>query len=181
VKVPGSPHGNLRPAAANEYSIGAVARYGLLVLLAAGAGALITAEFLTIREIRAVTVVPPDGTASGGELHGYALGVIGVAALVLSYGAAVRGARPAAVALIVLAIAAWGVVLGIDRPALDDEGIIGRTYALAEARPGPGFTVEAAGAGLLLLGGVAALVLAPAGRSGRARRRTPGEPDLSRR
>jgi hypothetical protein len=138
-----------------------VARYGLLVPLVAGALLLILAEFLTVREIRAVTVVPPGGTETGGGLHGYALGLIGVAVLVMSYGAVVRGARPAAVALIVLALAACAIVLFVDRPVLDDTGLIGRTYDLAEARPGTGFYLESLGAALVLVGAVAAYVLAP--------------------
>ena len=105
-----------------------MARYAPLVPLVAGAVLLIVAEFVTVREIIAVTVVPPGGTETGGGLHGYALGLIGVAVLVMSYGAVVRGARPAAVALLVLALAACAIVLFVDLPVLDDEGLIGRTY-----------------------------------------------------
>src|ERR671918_38995 len=96
------PCGNLRPTAASENSIRSVARFAPLVPLLAGALLLIVAEFLTVREIRAVTVVPPGGTETGGALHGYALGIIGLAMLPMSYGAVVRAARPAAVALLVL-------------------------------------------------------------------------------
>jgi hypothetical protein len=138
-----------------------MARYGPLVPLVTGALLLILAEFLTVREIRAVTVVPPGGTETGGGLHGYALGLIGVALLVMSYGAVVRGARPAAVALIVLALAACAIVLFVDRPVLDDTGLIGRTYDLAEARPGTGFYLESLGAALALVGAVATLVSTP--------------------
>jgi hypothetical protein len=136
-----------------------MARYGPLVPLVAGALLLIVAEFVTVREIRAVTVVPPGGTESGGGLHGYALGVIGLAILVMSYGAVVRGARPAAVALVVLSVAACAIVLLIDLPVLDDTGIIGRTYDLAEARPAVGFYLESLGAALALVGSVATLAL----------------------
>jgi hypothetical protein len=138
-----------------------VARYAPIVPLVAGALLLIVAEFATVREIRAVTVVPPGGTSTGGDLHGYALGLIGVAILVFSYGAFMRGARPAAVALVVLAIAACAIVLLVDLPVLDDTGLIGRTYDLAEARPAVGFYLESVGAGLALIGAVATLVLTP--------------------
>jgi hypothetical protein len=138
-----------------------VARYAPLVPLVAGALLLILAEFLTVREIKAVTVVPPGGTETGGGLHGFALGIIGVAILVMSYGAVVRGARPAAVALLVLSLAACAIVLFVDRPVLDDEGLIGRTYDLAEARPAIGFYLESLGAALALVGSVAVLVLTP--------------------
>ena len=138
-----------------------MARFAPLVPLVAGALLLILAEFVTVREIRAVTVVPPGGTETGGALHGYALGIIGAAMLPMSFGAVVRGARPAAVALVVLAIAACAIVLFVDRPVLDDTGLIGRTYDLAEARPATGFYLESLGAALALIGAVATLVLVP--------------------
>jgi hypothetical protein len=138
-----------------------VARFAPLVPLVAGALLLIVAEFVTVREIHAVTVVPPGGTSTGGDLHSYALGVIGLAMLPMAYGAVVRRARPAAVAVIVLAVAACLIVLFVDRPVLDDTGLIGRTYDLAEARPAVGFYLESLGAVLALVGGVWALMLAP--------------------
>jgi hypothetical protein len=138
-----------------------VARYAPLVPLVAGALLLIVAEFVTVREIHAVTVVPPGGTSTGGDLHSYALGIIGLAMLPMAYGAVMRQARPAAVAVIVLAVAACVVVLFVDRPVLDDTGLIGRTYDLAEARPAVGFYLESLGAVLALVGGVWALMLAP--------------------
>jgi hypothetical protein len=171
-----APRDNLRPAAAHEYSIGEVVRfaalaasvatrYAALVPLVAGALLLILSEFLTVREIRIVTVVPSGGTETGGALHGYALGIIGLAILPMSFGAVVRGARPAAVALLVLALVACAIVLFVDRPALDDTGLFGRNYELAEARPTTGFYLASTGAALALVGAVAALVLNP-GRPG---------------
>ncbi len=138
-----------------------MARFAPLVPLLAGALLLIVAEFVPVREIHAVTVVPPGGDSTGGDLHSYALGVIGLAMLPMAYGAVVRHARPAAVALIVLALAACVIVLVVDRPVLDDTGLIGRTYDLAEARPAVGFYLESLGAVLALVGAVWALVLAP--------------------
>jgi uncharacterized membrane protein YeaQ/YmgE (transglycosylase-associated protein family) len=148
-----------------------VARYAPLVPLVAGALLLIIAEFLTVREIRAVTVVPPGGTETGGALHSYALGIVGLAMLPMSFGAVVRGARPAALAVLVLAVVACAIVLLIDLPVLDDTGLIGRTYDLAEARPATGFYLESLGAALALVGAVAALALMPR-VTPRARRRT---------
>jgi hypothetical protein len=129
-----------------------------LVSIAAGATLLIVAEFLPLREIRTVTVVPEGGTTATGSHHLYALALIGVALGPMGFGAAVRGARPAAVACIVLSLAAAFVVLAVDRPALDDTGLIGRTYDLARAHPAAGFYVESVGAALALVGAVAALV-----------------------
>ena len=138
-----------------------MARFAPLVPLLAGALLLVLAEFLTVREIRAVTVVPPGGTETGGGLHGYGLGLIGLAMLPMAYGAVMRGARPAAVALLVLSIAACVIVVFVDRPVLDDTGLIGRTYDLAEARPAVGFYLESLGAVLALVGSVATYALLP--------------------
>ena len=134
-------------------------RAGLLLALVAGALLLIAGEFLTVREINAGGTVPAGGTTSGGSHHGYALALLGLALLPMAYGAVVGGSRPAAVAAVVLALGAAGVVLFVDRPVLDETGLIGRTYDLAEARPGPGFYVESLGATLALVGAVAVLAL----------------------
>jgi hypothetical protein len=139
-----------------------------MVAVCVGAVLLVVAEFLTLREIRTVTVVPPGGRVTGGAHHLYALALIGVALVPMAYGAAFRAARPAAIATLVLALAAAFIVLAVDRPSLDETGLIGRTYDLAVARPAAGFYVESLGAALALAGAVGALVLAP-GRP-RARR-----------
>jgi hypothetical protein len=141
-----------------------VARYAPLVPIVAGALLLIVAEFTTVREIVVVTVVPPDGTDTGGSLHLYALGVLGLAMLPMAFGAVVRGARPAAIALVVLALAACAIVLFVDRPGLDNAGIFARTYDQAQAQAATGFYLESLGAALALVGAVAALVLVPAPR-----------------
>ena len=139
----------------------AATHFGPVVILLLAAVALVVGEFVTFREIKAVTVVPQGGTTTGGGLHGYALGLIGAAILVMSYGGVVRAARPAAVALVVLSLAACAIVLFVDRPVLGDTGLIGRTYDLAEARPAIGFYLESLGAALTLVGAVAALLQTP--------------------
>src|SRR5687768_7896102 len=90
----------LRPLAAR---VGPpVARFGPLVpLWLAGAG-LILSEFLTYREIVAVTVVPQGGITKGGSHHGYALGLLGLASLPMSFGAVIGRSRPASAAVAVL-------------------------------------------------------------------------------
>jgi hypothetical protein len=138
-----------------------VARYVPLVPLVAGALLLIVAEFVTVREVVIVTVVPPDGADTGGDMHLYALGLLGVAILVMSYGAVVRGARPAAVALLVLSLAACVIVLAVDAPVMDDAGTYVRTHEGAQAQPAVGFYLESLGAALCLVGAVMTLVLTP--------------------
>jgi hypothetical protein len=139
-----------------------VARYAPLVPLIAGALLLIVGEFVTAREVVVVTAVPPGGTTTGGDLHLYALGVLGLVMLPMSYGAVVRGARPAAVALLVLSVAALLIVLFIDRPAINHTpGILERTYELADPQPATGFYLQSLGAVLALVGSVAAFALLP--------------------
>ena len=169
-RSPASP----RPPAAMS---AAAARYGPLVGLVAAALALIVAEFLTFREIVAATAVPPGGRTTAGAHHGYALAVVAVASLPMSYGAVVGGSRPAAVAVTALGAVALAIVLIIDLPSLDDAGLIGRTYDLAEANPAAGFWLELVGALGLLAGG--ALLLRS--RVSDARRRNEARADARRR
>ena len=124
-----------------------------------GALLLIVAEFLPLYEIRAVTAVPAGGEQSTGAHHGYALAIIGVAIIPMAWGAARGGSTPAAIAVLVLAVIALFVALGIDLPDLNETGLIGRTYEQAEARPRVGFFVETLGATLALLGAVGTLAL----------------------
>ncbi len=132
----------------------ALARYGPLVVLALAGAGLIVSEFLTYREIVAVTVVPEGGITKGGEHHGYALGLIGLVSLVMSYGAVIGRSRPAAAAVAALGALALAIAAVFDAPSLNDTGLIGRTYDLAEAHPGPGFWLEIACAAVLLAGGL---------------------------
>jgi hypothetical protein len=138
-----------------------LARFAPLVPVVAGALLLIVAEFVTVREVVVVTVVPPDATDTGGSLHLYALGVLGLATLPMAFGAVVRRARPAAIALVVPSLAAGAIVLFVDRPGLDDAGIFARTYDQAQAQAATGFYLESLGAALALVGAVAALLLTP--------------------
>ena len=157
-----------------QASLAGLLGYLPLVAIAAGALGLIVAEFLTLREIRTITAVPRGGTVTGGSNHAYALAVIGVALLPMAFGAVIRGARPAAVACLVLALAAAAIVLAVDLPHINDPGIFAETYELAQARPAVGFYVESSATALALIGAVAALALAP--RPAKPPRRAPRRP-----
>jgi hypothetical protein len=135
-------------------AVSEAARFAPVVVLLLAAVALVVGEFMTFREIKAVTVVPQGGTSTGGSHHGYALAVLGLAAMPMAVGAALGGSRPAAAALSGLGAVALLIVLAIDLPALDDTGLIGRTYDLAEAHPAAGFWVQLVAAVVLLAGGL---------------------------
>ena|SRR5829696_7359190 len=132
----------------------AIVRYGALVVLALAGIGLIVSEFLTYREIVALTVVPEGGRTTGGANHGYALALVGLVSLPMSYGAVIGGSRPAAAAVAVLGGVALAIGAIFDVPALDDTGLIGRTYDLAEADPGVGFWLEIGCGAVLLVGGL---------------------------
>ena len=136
-----------------------MAPQGLLVVLLAGALLLVVAEFMTLYEIRAVSAVPAGGTTSVGDHHAYALLVIGAVLVPMALGAVRGGSRPAAIAVLVLALVAAGIVALVDLPDVNEEGLIGRTYDAARARPRAGLYVEILGATLALVGAVATLLL----------------------
>jgi hypothetical protein len=140
-----------------------VRRFGPLALALAGCGLLAIGEFSRLYEIKVITVVVHHATV--GSHHGYALLVIAGLAAVLAFGAALGRSRPAAAALVVLAVAALAIALAVDLPVVNDTGLYGRNYEQAHAQAGSGFYLETAGAVVLLLGAVSALVLAPSRRA----------------
>jgi hypothetical protein len=136
-----------------------LARIAALALAAIGCVLLVVAEFSTLYEIRVITVVKESQT--GGANHGYALLIIALAAGFMAFGGIVRGARPAQIGLLLLAIAALLVVFLFDYPDVDEEGFIGEAFERAKASPKTGFYLESLGAVLLLLSAVATLALSP--------------------
>ena len=147
-------------------------RIGLLMLPLAGAGLLVAAEFSTLYEVRVVTAVPEGGSFSAGGHHGYALGVIAVAIVLMTLGAVLGGSRPAAIAVLALAAAALAIALAIDLPDVHETGLIGRTYDAAQAEPRAGLYLEIAGGCAALVGGALIVLARPAGRRRRRSRRT---------
>jgi hypothetical protein len=138
-------------------------RIALLVLPLAGAALLLAAEFSTLYEVVVVTTVPEGASYSAGGHHGYALGLIALGIVVMSFGAVFGGSRPAAVALLVLAAAALAIALAFDLPAVE-AGELARTYELADAQPRAGLYLEIAGGCAALIGAALIIVARPAPR-----------------
>jgi hypothetical protein len=138
----------------------------------AGAGLLIAAELSTLYDVRVVTAVPEGGSFSTGGHHGYALGVIALGIVAMSLAAVLGGSRPAAVAVLVLAIAALAIVLLVDLPDVHETGLIGRTYDAARAEPRSGLYLEIAGGCAALVGGALILLARPGARRPPRGRRT---------
>src|SRR3954454_24495652 len=97
----------------------AIRRHGPLALALVACALLAVAEFTDLYSIHVITVTKATGTV--GANHGYALLVVALAAAGMAYGATVGGSRPAAVALLVLAVLALVIALAIDLPVVDDE------------------------------------------------------------
>src|SRR3954451_23715975 len=109
----------------------AIRRYGPLALALVACVMLAVAEFTNLYSVHVITVTVAHGTV--GAHHGYALLIIALAAAGMAYGATIGGSRPAAVGLLVLAVAALVIALAIDLPVVDDEGVWGRNFERARA------------------------------------------------
>jgi hypothetical protein len=141
-------------------------RLGLAAIASVGAICLLLATFATIIEIKVgtTTKVPDHDThLSGWDRHGPALLIIAVFALLMVAGA-LRGARPAMIALVVLGLAALLIAVVGDVPDLNKTGFIGEVYEDAAAGPKAGFYLETLGAVLLLAGGGLMLAMPAAER-----------------
>jgi putative exporter of polyketide antibiotics len=139
-------------------------RAGLAAAALTGVICLLLATFATVIEIKvgtATRVSDRDTHLSGWDRHGPALIVIAAFAAVMVAGA-LRGARPAMVALVALGLAALLIAVVGDVPDLDETGFIGQVYEDAAAGPEAGFYLETLGALLLLGAGGVMLGLATA-------------------
>src|SRR3954453_10586205 len=102
----------------------AIRRHGPLALALLGCLLLAVAEFTDLYSIHVITVTVKSATV--GSHHGYALLIIALAAAAMAVGATRGGSRPAAVALLVLAVAALVIALAVDLPVVDETGLYGR-------------------------------------------------------
>jgi hypothetical protein len=136
-------------------------RIGLCAAAAAGVVCLVLATFTTVIEIKVGTTTRLPGRdthLSGWDRHGPALLIVAAFAAAMVAGA-LRGSRPAAIALAVLGLVALGIAVVGDVPDLNKTGFIGEVYEDAAAGPSAGFYLETLG-GVLLLASGAILSLA---------------------
>jgi hypothetical protein len=139
-------------------------RIGLSVAAAAGVVCLVLATFTTVIEIKVGTTTRLPGRdthLSGWDRHGPALLIVAAFGAAMVAGA-LRGARPAAIALAVLGLVALGIAVIGDVPDLNETGFIGEVYEDAAAGPSAGFYLETLGGALLLASGA---IMALAGDS----------------
>ena len=136
-------------------------RLALTALAALAILMLVVSGFLTLIEIS--TGLTTLDTRSGFDQHSVTMLLLGVAAVPMLLGA-LRGARPAMIALGVIGIVVVVVALTVDLPDALDEGLYGERYEGASASPAIGFFVETLGGVLLLLAGGLMMFLTPVRR-----------------
>lgn len=147
------------------------ARWALLLAAVAGGLMLVAAEFSTLAEMQVGSTRVVQETKEGIDQHYFALGLLGLAALPLAWGALNGQSRPAMVALLVVGLLALLIVLVGDLDDVRRTGELGRNFEDARAVPKRGFYLETAGSVLLVATAGSLLVLtAPGRRSAQARR-----------
>jgi hypothetical protein len=142
------------------------AQPAVLILGLVGGFLLAISDFLTVVYVRVVTASCEDlatpsladsCVSKGSEQHAWALLVLGLVALAMTYGAAVGRSRPAAAALLLVGIAALVIFFAIDLPDVTKTGQVGLRFSDADAKAGAGFWAELAGACLCILAGTFSL------------------------
>ena len=153
----GGLRGMTEGSPASRLALTGLALVGVLLLVISG--------FLTLISIG--TGLTTLEERSGFDHHSVAMLLLGLAAVPMLLGA-LRGARPAMIALAAIGVVALVIALTVDLPAALDEGLYGERYEGAEASPAIGFFVETLGGVLLLLAGGLLLFLAPSRRGDEA-------------
>ncbi len=121
---------------------------------------LAVSEFLPLFKIVVGSLETERESRVGWRNNGFAMLLLGLASIPMIVGA-LRGARPAMLAMAVIGIAAIVVAMTVDLPNATDEGLYGERYDDAEARPSTGFYLETLGGVLLLATGGLMLLLSP--------------------
>ena len=99
-----------------------------------------------------------DCEQTGFERSSVALLLLGLLTLAMGFGAALGRSRPAAIALVAIGLVVVGITLGVDLPASDETGLIGRRYAAAEAAAGTGLWLELVAGVLAVVAGLIRLL-----------------------
>lgn len=146
--APGRPAG---PVALIVRLLGAL---GGILLVVAELSTVVTVDvdMGTCEELAGTDVRDACGV-SGFEQHGGALILLGLVAVVMAFGAGRGSSRPAALALITVALIVAGIVVARDIPAAAETGLVGLRYEEARASAGAGLYLECVGAALCAIAG----------------------------
>lgn len=121
---------------------------------ALGALLLIVSEFTTLYAVHASDTRAAIQTLNGGDHNGYAFIPVAALALILTYGAARHGSRPALLALGLVGVIALVIAIAGDLPDSHASGLIGSPtthYVTARADAGIGLYLETLGAIVLIV------------------------------
>ena len=132
------------------------AQLALVALAFLAALLLIVSEFLPLYKVVIGALETESRTETGGGNHAYAMLLLGIAVIPMALGA-LRGARPAMLALAVLGVIVLVIALTVDLSAARQEGTLREsiTYENARAEPAIGFFLETlAGVMLIVSGGL---------------------------
>jgi hypothetical protein len=144
-------------------------RLAIFIVGIAAALALIVAEFSPLVHIEVLgascedLASPQDRDTcnlTGGEDHGYALLIVAGLVAAMSFGAASRRARPAAIALLAAGAVVLVLTLLHSLPTTNETGVVGSNFSQAEADAGRGFWLQLVGGALALAAGGLGLRLA---------------------
>lgn len=141
-----------------------IARFALAIVGLAGCVMLVLATTATVFKVTVVTTselqAPIDTVQTGSERHGVALVLLAVFAAVMIVGA-LRGAKPAMLAVAAAGLAAVLIALVQDANALDDVvAEVGVLYEGASGSRESGYYLETLGGALLLVSGGLSFLLA---------------------
>lgn len=144
-----------------------VGALGVLVLLLGLAGGVLLAltEFLPILRVEvnglpcpADFTVVEDCEQTGADRHSYGLILLGLLAVVMSFGAAIGRSLPAMLALAVVGLVGIGIAILADLQHVDETGLVLTSKVEeGEANPAGGLWTELAGGALALVAALVAL------------------------
>jgi hypothetical protein len=141
---------------------------------------LVLSEFTAVRYVQTITAscdelagreLRDSCLVIGHESHAWAIGLLGLFVIIMTYGVAAGGSRPAAIALLVAGAVGLGIALLHDLPQTGKTGGVGSQYAEAKAHRGTGFWLETIGSVLAIGCGAFAVWRTPPPRRERERRR----------
>jgi hypothetical protein len=130
-----------------------------------GAILLVVAEVSNLRHTTVITatcrdLAGPDASKcsrTGGEQHHYALLLLAVLVIAMSWGAAVGRARPAGAALIAVGVAVLVIAIAFDLPDTRKAGVLTEDFSNAKEHAGAAIPLEIAGGALVIVSGVLGL------------------------
>jgi hypothetical protein len=137
----------------------------VLIVAIAGSLLMIASEFATLRSVKVLTASCSDladpslrgsCVTHGGEEHAYALVLLGIVALLMTWGAVMGRSRPAAFALMAIGAAVVVIALVTDVPDVHKTGVLGDRFDSARAEAGPGLWMEILGGALVFAAGAMA-------------------------